>query len=206
MLLIALGVILALLLFFCNQKLNKDTEVDTTDSISVAATDTLKRVETTDLKMEVVPGEKAGAITIGQSAESLRTLGPPTTQDSAMGKSWATWVAKDGTELDIFTTYKDDTMKEKVVKLIRATSPDFRTNEGTGPGQTADSIKAKHPSLKRVATYKNSKGYPIQVWDDKAAGVAFETDVNRCVGVIVHEKGADVATYYITFRPEMKVM
>lgn len=197
---LALAVIIALLLLFCNERLNKQDSVQLSDTLSSAPT---TPSESRSLVQKIVPGSSVGAVSLGQSAESLRILGRPTRQDSAMGKSWAIWEAHDGSELDVFTTYKDSTMRGKFVRLIRTTSTAFRTTNGTGPGVSLDSLEKALPGLPRVATYTDTKRQMISLWDDVAGGIAYETDDQRCIGVIVHGKGEDVTRYYRTFQPEL---
>lgn len=207
--LIALIAIFLLLLFFCNQRLNENTETTAADTLTPRTTETKATGNTSrPLTMLIVPGEKIGGIALGQTAESLRILGTPSKQDAAMGKAWMTWTGPDARELNIFTTYRDDTMKEKVVKLIRTTSPEFRTESGAGPGQAADSVRKAFPSLEKAAAYTTADNHHITLWANKTAGIAFETDFtngqNTCVGVIVFEKGTDVTAFYRTFRPDLE--
>lgn len=212
---IGLLVIVALLLFFCNEKLNKNTEPESTDPankesvmVAPAAKDTVI-AQKANPKFRIVPGESIGDIHILHNTETLASLGEPTTSDSAMGKSWLTWAGKDGHELNIYTTYKDSEMKEKVVKLVRSSSPDFATDSGAGTGKDAAVIKAAFPDLKEAATYTMKPGNgKVTIWDDAAQGIAFETAASNgkesCIAVIIHEKGKKVTDTYITLHPDMK--
>ncbi|MEZ0006586.1 hypothetical protein ABH942_001956 [Flavobacterium sp. 28YEA47A] len=162
-------------------------------------------VKTTDEKQLIVPGKSIGLTHLGQNAETLASLGRPDFSDAAMGKAWSSWYSKDGkkNELNIYTTYKDSEMKEKVIRLIRITSPEFKTEEGISTGSTLNTIQNSYPKLVITGKYKDV-GESVEIYDAIDSGVAFEIKKGNCIGIIVHETGKKAADEYITFHPDME--
>src|SRR5207244_3305346 len=85
----------------------------------------------------IVAGKSIGKINLGMNDSLLGVvLGKADMSDAAMGKAWLTWYGKkpdehnNKTELNIFTSYKDTSMREKVVQQVRTTSPFFSTASG----------------------------------------------------------------------------
>ncbi|MBE7171958.1 MAG: hypothetical protein INR73_15330 [Williamsia sp.] len=160
----------------------------------------------------IVPGERIGKTLLGTAAAELeRLLGRPDMSDAAMGKAWLTWKGKGSknghaTELNIYTTYKDSTMREKTVRQIRTTSSFFSTDKGAQVDSSLSFIRQSFPGLKKVGSYKGgSKTY--LVYDDRDQGIAFETVANNqeiCTGIIVHQKETDVLDVYLTLHPDMQ--
>jgi len=163
--------------------------------------------------LTIIPGESIGKITLEQNAETLKDLGKPDLSDSAMGKSWLTWYNKNTTaengksELNIYTTYKNSDLTEKVIRQIRITSPDFKSVDGIHTGKAFTEIKSVYPNLKYSGKFSDpgSKN-EIEVYDDEVSGVAFEieNDGNRrnCVAIIIHSKGKNVMQEYVYLHPE----
>ena len=191
----------------CNGKKAKD--------IVISADTTTAIVEKPEVASEfvIVPGERVGLTKIDQNAIELDSvLGTPDLSDAAMGKAWLTWYSKTNVdsgkyELNIFTTYKDSEMKEKVVKQIRLTSPDFKLIEtGLSTGHPKADFIAKYPDLKPVATYpKDETNIETQLYEIEDGGVAFEFESDYCLSIIVFERDEKVTHYYRTFHPEMKL-
>ena len=92
--------------------------------------DTIKYVppKVTDKAFEIIPGERIGLTKLEENTETLSELGKPDFSDAAMGKSWATWISKDAekNELNIYSTYKDSEMKEKVVRRSELRHQNFK--------------------------------------------------------------------------------
>ncbi|MGK4567890.1 hypothetical protein [Flavobacterium sp. 3HN19-14] len=155
----------------------------------------------------LVPGTSAGIVNLNANSETLSTLGKPDMSDAAMGKSWMTWYGGHGTqteELNIYTTYKDNEMKEKVVKLIRVTSAEYKTKDSLGSGNTKPEISKIFPQLQLAAKYKNTAKKEVAIYDATSDGIAFEFVNDTCKGTIIHEKGRKVTDTYITLHPDMK--
>ena len=120
----------------------------------------------------IVAGESVGKITLGTDASTLQsTLGKPDMSDAAMGKAWTTWYGKkrdehnNKTELNIYTAYKDTSMREQTVQQIRTTSSFFTTADSMHVYSSLDDIKNKY-AVKKSAQYK-SEGRTINIYDDK---------------------------------------
>ncbi|WDO11987.1 hypothetical protein MH928_11680 [Flavobacterium sp. WW92] len=161
--------------------------------------------EIIDRKQLIIPGKSIGLTQLGQNAETLSSLEKPDFSDAAMGKAWATWYSKDGQkkELNIYTTYKNSEMKEKVIRQIRITSPEFKTSEGIAIGKSLNDIQKGFPKVKIVGEY-NANGKAVQLYDDADSGIAFEIENDLCIGIIIHEMGKKVTEEYITLHPDME--
>jgi hypothetical protein len=174
--------------------------------------DTLTLSRATNAKMLIVPGAAIGNVRLGADASELDSLlGKPDLSDSAMGKSWMTWFSKvhdtvTGNELNIYTTYKDNSMTSKVVRQVRITSEEFKTSANIGSGSTIDEVRKAFPDLSRAGSYDTETPRPTAVYDATAEGIAFEFEDSVCTGVIIHPKGRKVSEEYITFHPDMKPM
>lgn len=155
----------------------------------------------------LVPGHAAGIISLGENAESLAPLGQPDLSDAAMGKAWMTWLSEHGTakeELNIYTTYKDSEMREKVVRLVRVTSSEYKTKDSLGSGNLMADLQKSFPEIKAVAKYKNpTTKNEVTIFDAIDQGIAFEAEKDRCTAVIIHESGQKVTDHYLTLHPEM---
>lgn len=183
---------------------------DTTESVKTAAAPTGAAVAADQL---IIPGERVGKTPLGLPADSLTALlGRPDLSDAAMGKAWLTWNGKrdehnNRTELNIYTTYRDSTMREKVVRQIRSTSSFFKTKDQLGVYSSLKDIQAHFPHLKPAGWYKDGSRI-ITIYDARAAGISFEVaSANAqqiCTGVIVHPKGQAVLDVYMYFRPEVE--
>lgn len=161
----------------------------------------------------IIAGESVGKIALGTDASTLHSvLGKPDMSDAAMGKAWTTWYGKkrdehnNKTELDIYTAYKDTSMREQTVQQIRTTSSFFVTTDSIHVYSSLNDIKNKY-AVKRSAQY-NSDGRTITLYDDKQKGIAFEIadagSQHTCIGIIIHAKGKSVNDIYIMLHPDMK--
>jgi hypothetical protein len=199
-----LALILSICLFACNNK--KEEVVDETIPIDSTS------VPVISSKMLIIPGEKIGNISLGQNAGELESiLGKPDVSDAAMGKAWITWFSKvsdtvTGNELNIYTTYKDNEMMEKVVRQIRITSNEFKTAEGLSTGKSLAEIQKIYPEIEQTGKYDMETNTPVTVYDDTESGIAFEFEDNTCVGIIIHEKEKKVSEEYLSFHPDMVPM
>lgn len=187
-------------LLSCSEKKITSVETNTnSDSIQYVPPEII------DTQQLIIPGKRIGLTALEQNAETLSSLGKPDFSDAAMGKAWTTWYSKDGQkkELNIYTTYKDAELKEKVVRQIRITSPEFKTSEGIATGKSLTDIKKNYPEVKLVGKYK-AKGQPIELYDAVDSGIAFELQNDTCVSIIIHKSGKKVTEEYLTFRPDME--
>ncbi|HWI93657.1 MAG TPA: hypothetical protein VNT20_20390 [Flavisolibacter sp.] len=188
---------------------DNDTSVHISDKIKDSV---LNNTNTSDTSQLIVPGERIGKVKLNEEVSSLEILGPPDISDAAMGKAWLTWKGhrdehNNTTELNVYTTYKDNTMREKTVQQIRTTSPSFSTGNNLHMYSSLEEIQQQFPLLKKTASYKE-EGRDILLYDAAEKGIAFEiaTVDNQqiCIGIIVHEPGKDVTQIYIMRHPGMK--
>lgn len=149
-------------------------------------------------------------ISIGTDAAELETvLGKPDLSDAAMGKAWLTWKGKkdehnNATELNIYTTYKDSTMRQKTVQQIRTTSALFSTDGGLRVYSSLETIRKEFPGIRKLAHY-SEEGREIVIYDEIKKGIAFEiTPAGQqqiCTGIIIHKKGSPVTDVYAFLHP-----
>jgi hypothetical protein len=197
-------IILSIALFSCQGK------KETNDADKVP-TDTIDK-PTVNTRLLILPGKCIGNIALEDNAGTLESiLGKPDLSDSAMGKAWLTWFSKvsdtiTGNELNVYTTYRDNELTEKVVRQIRITSDEFKTPDGLSTGKLLSDIQKTYPNLKSIGSYDSETPNPVTVYDAVDEGIAFEIEKGRCVGIIIHEKGRKVSEEYITFHPDMKPM
>jgi len=154
----------------------------------------------------IIPGESIGNARLNTDAANLEAeFGKPDMSDAAMGKAWLTWYGKkdehnNRTELNIYTTYRDTSMREKSVQQIRTTSSFFSTENNMHVYTSLDEIKKVFPGVQKLYQLPNN-GRNISVYDDVKSGIAFEianaNDQKICVAIIVHIKGRKVSDVYI---------
>lgn len=186
---------------------DKKTTIETENN--AVSTDTIKYVpqKGTDNAYEIIPGERIGLTKLDENTEKLSELGKPDFSDSAMGKSWATWISKDDekNELNIYSTYKNSEMKEKVVRQIRITSSKFKTPNEISTGKSLQEIQKAFSDIKLVAKYTDEKTKNlVEIYDSETNGIAFEFTQNECAAITVHTKGKKVTDEYITLHPNME--
>lgn len=196
-----LFVFLAVLSFSCTKKTNENSD----ESIE-------PKLITIEVGPEqlIIPGTAIGGTAIEDDTSKLEVLGQPNHSDAAMGKAWMTWYGKktDTThnEMNVYTTYKDDELKEKVVRQIRITSPDFKTVEGINTESSFAEILKAFPNIKTVGKFDNiDTKIETTIYDDIQSGIAFEVrnpfGKSQCCAIIVHEKGKKVTDDYIHLNP-----
>lgn len=152
----------------------------------------------------VVPGTQLGKLQIGTNAQSLAALlGPPAESDAAMGKAWLTWTGKGGTQLNVYTAYKDTSMREQTVQLIRCTSPMFRTENGLGVQSSLQQFSKAFPSLLPIGSYKKSSGQIVRLYEVPNEGFGLETtDIGNektCTAMMVYSKRDSLMKAYRSF-------
>lgn len=159
----------------------------------------------------IVPGERLGKVKLNEDVSSLQVLGPPDLSNAAMGKAWLTWKGKrdehnNATELNIYTTYADSTMRHKTVQQVRTTSSYFSTAKDVHVYSSLQEVQNEFPLVRKVASY-NDDGRHMLVFDERAKGIAFELaragEEQIVTGIIIHEKGKAVTNIYISLHPNM---
>lgn len=189
--------------FSCSDKKTNEEPNNTVVS------DTIKYIppKIIDEEWAIIPGKSVGLTSLEENVEKLSELGEPDATDSAKGKSWSTWVSKEDkkNELNIYTTYKNSEMNEKVVRQIRITSSKFETSNGISTRKSLQEIQKEYPEIKLVAKYSDEKTKnPVEIYDSERQGIAFEFTKNECVAIIIHTKGKKVTEEYMTLHPNME--
>jgi len=151
----------------------------------------------------IVPGISIGLTHIGQvSATLLKSLGKPDKEDAAMGKSIATWYAKNNThnETDIYsTTNMGNAPEVSRVNQIRVTSSYFMTTEKLGVGSLLAAVQKVYPGIKKTGSYTNG-GATNYIYDAIDKGIAFEINsANQCIAVSVHPPKDKAFETYLGF-------
>ncbi|TKK68479.1 hypothetical protein FC093_10135 [Ilyomonas limi] len=207
--------ILSLIVASCTNNNTNTGELDTvTMNVADENTDTVSRnkVHAFDTAQLIVPGERIGKVKLNENVDSLQVLGRPDVSDAAMGKAWLTWKGKrdehnNATVLNVYTTYKDSSMRKKTVQQIRTTSPYFFTQDSIHVYASLETIRQHFPALQKAASY-NEDGRKIVLYDAMEQGIAFEIanadEQQICTGIIVHEKDKNVTEIYIMLHPGMK--
>lgn len=219
-------VIIPVLLLFiaCNESPGKNPREDSSvvkDSTVTTNTESVKPKEDTATHVQssnklIIAGKSIGNVWLGMNDSMLvAEFHKPDISDAAMGKAWLTWYGKkpdehnNKTRLDVYTTYKDTSMREKTVQQIRTTSSFFETGNGIHVYSSFKNVKTAFPQLKKAATYKDD-GREFTVYDDKEQGIAFEMvsagAEKLCTGVIIHKPGASVTAVYISLHPDMHIL
>lgn len=199
---------IAILLASCNEKKPEPTK-PLQDPVEITQTPPPQ-----DDTYLIVPGTSVGGTMIGSPVETLSKFGKPDFSDSAMGKAWLVWYGDDKNEktrdsrLMVYTTYKNDELKEKVISEVRVTSGELKTKTGNGSGKNFEDIKKEFPELAEVAKYHNHRtNKDIYIYDAPSSGIAFEFvsyegDYAKCVAVVVYDKSKKLTTDYIMNLPE----
>src|SRR5574337_914143 len=207
--------LLCFVLFACqNNNETNSTEIDTTKEPVTKSFDTVNKnsqpVQDTDRL--IISGERIGKVKLDEDVSSLEVLGRPDKSDAAMGKAWLYWYGKrdehnNATELDVYTAYKDSTMREKSVQQVRTTSSQFVTANHIHVYSSLEEIEQKFPEIKKIAFY-NKDGRNILIYDAVEKGIAFEiakaNNQHICTGIIIHEKDKPVTEIYIMLHPDLK--
>lgn len=143
-------------------------------------------------EMLIVPGAGIGYIKINEGADSvIKTLGKPAKQDAAMGAQSLTWI-NGGDTTTVYAHRNFGAKDENVshVKLVRVTSPQYKTSKWVHVGFPLDSILKEYPA----AVKKTAQG--IIMYSDVKKGITFEMGAGqRCSAIIVHAAGDSSAAY-----------
>jgi hypothetical protein len=139
----------------------------------------------------ITPGHSIGDIAINVDASQVyQKYGKPDASDAAMGKATSAWkLAPDTSKyaIAIYTVRDMGNDTTALIKRIRVTSPDYKTKEGLGTSSLLKDLQVAF-KLKKENGYKKDQ-VPVQVYADPS-GIAFEIDQQqRCIGIVVYEKG-----------------
>ena len=210
-------IIIAILLSACNSNKTPREEIKSDTAATLPVTDsnnnnvkddsvTLNAKNNVEVNQLIVPGESIGKAVLNMDAAGLETeFGKPDMSDAAMGKAWLTWYGKkdehsNKTELNIYTTYKDTSMREKAVQQIRTTSSFFSTENRVHVYSSLNEIRKAFPAIQKLSKLPGDNRN-IFMYDDVQSGIAFEiadaNDQKICTAIIVHIKGKKVSDVYI---------
>ena len=155
-------------------------------------------------KYLIVPGVRIGQFRLDSSARALPALlGKPFYTDSSMGSALLAWNItrnKIKYHITIFTDHNFDKKADHMqIRKILVSSPLYKTAEGLHTGLPFDTY-AKSYKLKIVRTYVH-KGRKIDIYQDRASGIAFEIDNQTKTGLaMVVYKPKDSAAPYINMH------
>ena len=203
--------VITFLIFSCkeNTKITttKFTDVGIKDTILPALNVAIDTAKIDSVKIatqkndSILPGISIGGILIGEMAETLlQKKGLPDSSDKAMNKVYNEWLTKPtlkaadttATSFKTFSVVSGKNEKEAAtrVKRIRITSPIYKTAMQVKVGSTLAYLKLQYPSLKKpVAKTEIANGGELKIYDETSEGIAFEIINNKCIAIIIHEKG-----------------
>jgi hypothetical protein len=181
----------AVLMFGCNSMSEHKSLAD-----SIHAIDTpLKIIGPAKL---IVPGKRIGNIFINESADSVvAKLGKPDSSDGAMGASFMAWFDKTGKTIRQTSIYAHRNMGSKDenishVKVIRETSPTFKTADYGGAGSALKDVMKLYKLEKHPAPGSKK----LWMYDNYQTGIGFEVDsTGKCLAVYVHAPNDSSAMY-----------
>lgn len=206
-----LGVLAIVLIASCSQPVKETNRA--TETIPVAVPTVNNSAPAPEESRLIIPGKQVGKLKIADSDSLMFVLlGKADFSDAAMGKAWITWYGKkdvhnNRTELNVYTTYRDTSMRDKAVQQIRTTSAYFATTSGIRVYDSYSRIQELYPHLVYKAKYKDNDR-TIKVYDETGQGIAFETAMDGaeeiCTGIIVHRPGYEVTAVYLSLHPPIE--
>ncbi|WP_162428466.1 hypothetical protein [Pontibacter pudoricolor] len=184
---------------------NKTSPSDTTPS----KPETIVATPALDSAFLIVPGQRIGQISLGETAEKITsTLGQPDSGDAAMGKALSFWLGKGRHKQNYVAVYFsrnfDGGPEDLLARQIRVNSPSFKTIENVGIGNNISTIR-QHHILQPIAYYLNPQQQRTYIFDDTPAGIAFEitTPDSTCTAITIHQKGENVTNSYLPVYPDL---
>ena len=157
----------------------------------------------------IVPGQRIGQISLGETAEKINnTLGKADSGDAAMGKALSFWNGKRQQKQNyvavFFSRNFDGGPENLLARQIRVNSPSFKTVESIGTGTRLASIKQNY-TIQPIAYYLNPQQQRIYIFDDTAKGIAFEVNISdsTCTAVTIHQKGENMTNSYLPVHPDL---
>ncbi|NCD68613.1 hypothetical protein [Mucilaginibacter agri] len=157
----------------------------------------------------IVPGKSIGLTHINEPMDSVNVrLGKPDSGDAAMGAAMATWVSKQDSvpyQTDIYSHRNMGGKDENTgrVKIIRITSPAYKTTQNIHTGLTLRDI-GRHFHVEPVGVY-NKGTDSLKIYDDQKEGIAFEIDsYGKCKAILVHAE-KDKSSGTLSFHPDMQM-
>ena len=210
---IILSLFIFFLLFSCKENsktsTTKFTDVSIKDSVikTPAITVAIDTIVSDSIKLALLnkdsikAGNSIGNVKLNaETAEAIKILGTPDSSDAAMSKAYNGWFNKptmNGADTIIasFETFsvvsgKNEKETASRIKRIRVTDPQYKTDKQIRNGNTLAYIKLQYPTLKKpIAKITKDSGEELELFDETGEGIAFEIINNKCVAIIIHEKG-----------------
>ncbi|WP_095702990.1 hypothetical protein [Mucilaginibacter sp. MD40] len=206
------GILCVCVAVACKQKADTNETDTTATAIQKEESDTLKG--TSERKSEpvssdwlITPGIGIGQTVLNEAGEKvIARLGKPDGGDAAMGKSVSVWYAdhnKRGYVTQVYFTKNMGNDDAARVKVIRVSSPSFKTDKAIYTGVLLKEAEARF-QLKKIGSFKAELS-DRNIFDDQAAGIAFDTDRSGTItGIAVHEKGVSALNAYMAFFSNVK--
>ncbi|MBB6612980.1 hypothetical protein H7F15_18205 [Pontibacter sp. Tf4] len=183
------------------------TTVPTPDT-ATRTTQPIVEKPTPDTTFLILPGQRIGQVSLGQTAEQVSNiLGKPDSGDAAMGKALSYWFGKNRKNHVVAVyfsrSYTEGPEDNLLVRQVRVNSSAFKTPESLGAGSPIATIR-QHYTIAPIAYYQSGR-QRIYIFDDMAKGIAFETAVSdsSCIAVTIHQAGEDVTNSYLPMHPDM---
>jgi hypothetical protein len=144
----------------------------------------------------IVPGQSVGQMRLGRyGAVYLAKLPKPDADDSGMGRYRSVWLSrKQGGQTDTLYVYSVANGPRNIkpfdgasIRLIRVTSPWYRTIDGLFTGSTLSQILHRFPNARPTDPGQT-------LYDDAKLGIAFEfagpaPAGSACVAIMIHPPG-----------------
>ncbi len=156
-----------------------------------------------NIDTEIVPGKRIGKIQIGLTVSQVRKLlGKPTGGDAALGTWWDDWrqySKRNYEETEVrYNLSSDEDVHHRVTQIL-VTSPVFHTVEGISTNSSMKAIRTAYPHLKYIQLLTDNSTPPMEIYDDRAKGIAFQilrkrsgaSYVRTCYAIIVHTRGEE---------------
>lgn len=162
----------------------------------------------------IVPGQQLGTVRVDANfTTTAKRLGKPDFGDAGLGHYWNTWNARKSAmhtgihhSLDVYT--ENTEADGPYVRIIRVTSPWFKTANGLSTECVFSQAQHQYPALKRMAQYAPQQvPVSIAVYDEVKRGLAFEFLCDQrgrvgpqspCLAILVHTPGKQVNQFYLS--------
>jgi predicted amidohydrolase len=194
--------LLMIIITSCQSNKNNNEPRQNTDSTGTIQQQTSTRIESKqDSTMLIIPGQSIADIGLNVDASAIfQKYGKPDAGDAAMGKATAEWkIAPDTSKyaIAIYTVRDMGNDTTALIKRIRVTSPNYKTKQGLGTTSSLADLQSAF-NLKKEKGYKTDRT-PVQVYADPS-GIAFEINQQqKCIGIVVYEKGSLPPETYFGF-------
>jgi|GEM_PF-3327279 len=193
-------------LFACKHKTKTLNEAVKAESEARSDTGTIAASSVNSNKL-IVAGKSIGHTALNEPTNNAITaLGKPDMADAAMGKSVSVWYDghnKNGYTTHIYTSTDMGNDNVPRIKLIRVSAPSFKTQNHLYTGMLIPDAQKLY-KLQQLGNFKLN-GSNRTLYDDIAAGIAFDTDRSGTItGIGVHEPGKNALNAYMAFFGEVK--